>query len=262
MKLNPTLKFAAASLLMAFLTACGGGGGASGDSTGTSTSNGSTSTTPTGGSGNPGPTQGTWQGPYATNYNTRLVVLSTGETFGLYETGTSVIGALYGDVKSDGSKVSGVLSDFVFSTITANTANISGSVAAEKSMLINRGSQRLDLGFAANLQNPISVASLAGTYAGRGSSSFSPPNNSTMTISTNGAVQLPQTVCSATGSISPHPNGQNVFALNLTITGNNCGRRGNTLSGVAYLDPNTMRMFVLGMNSSRTDGAYFFGLRR
>jgi hypothetical protein len=128
-------------------------------------------------------------------------------------------------------------------------------------MLINRGSQRLDLSYATNLQTPISVASLAGTYSGRGSNSFSQPNNTRLTISANGNVQLPETVCSASGSISPHPNGQNVFALNLTITGNNCGRRGNTLSGVAYLDPNNQLMFMLGLNGSRTDGAYFYGLR-
>ncbi|WP_291915110.1 hypothetical protein [Limnohabitans sp.] len=254
MKLRTFIAASLSALLVFSLTACGGGGGSSTAST-TGTTN------PAGGSGNPGPTVGTWQGPYATNYNTRVVVLNTGETFGLYETGTSIIGALYGDMKSDGGKVSGFLNDFVFSSTTMSNANLTGNATAEKSMLINRGAQRLDLSFATNLQNPISVASLAGTYSGRGSSSFSPPNNSTLTISANGTIELPQPVCSASGSISPHPNGQNVFALNLTITGNNCGRRGNTLSGVAYLDPNNQRMFVLGLNGARTDGAFFYGLR-
>lgn len=253
MKLRTFIAACLSALLVFSLSACGGGGSSADANTGI--------TNPIGGSGNPGPTVGTWQGPYATHYNTRLVVLSTGETFGLYETGTSVIGALYGDMKSDGGKVSGFLNDFVFGSITMTTANINGTATAQKSMLINRGVQRLDLSFATNLQNPISVASLAGTYSGRGSNSFSPPNNSTMTISANGTVQLPQSICSANGSVSPHPHGQNVFALNLTITGNNCGRRGNTLTGVAYLDPNNQRMFLLGMNSTRSDGAYFYGLR-
>lgn len=253
MKLRTFFMASLSALLVFSLTACGGGG-SSADST-----NGTTNTA--GGSGTPGPTVGTWQGPYATFYNTRLVVLSTGETFGLYETGTSITGALYGDLKSDGTKVSGFLNDFVFSTITMSNANITGTATAEKSMLINRGTQRLDLSFATNLQSPISVASLAGSYSGRGASSFSQPNNSTLSISANGTVQLPQSVCSASGSISLHPNGQNVFALNLTITGNNCGRRGNTLTGVAYLDPNNQRLFVLGLNGSRSDGAYFYGLR-
>lgn len=254
MKFHTTLKMATTSLLVALLSACGGGGSATSDT-------GNSSTSPVGGSGNPGITVGTWQGPYAINYNTRLVVLSTGETFGLYETGTSVTGALYGDLKGDGSRVSGFLSDIVFANITRSNINISGTVTAQKSMLIDRSSQRLDLSFATNLQTPISVASLAGTYLGRGSNSFSTPNNTKLTISTNGNVQLPETVCSASGSISPHPNGQNVFALNLTIMGNNCSRRGNTLSGVAYLDPNNQRMFMLGLNGTRTDGAYFYGLR-
>lgn len=257
MKFHTTLKLATTSLFVALLSACGGGGGGGG---GTSDS-GNSSTSPVGGSGNPGVAVGTWQGPYATSYNTRLVVLDTGETFGLYETGTSITGALYGDLKGNGSSVSGFLSDIVFSNITRSNVNISGTATAQKSMLITRGTQRLDLSYATNLQNPISVASLAGTYSGRGSNSFSPPNTTTLTIYANGNVQLPETVCSASGSISPHPNGQYVFALNLTITGNNCSRRGNTLSGVAYLDPNNQRMFVLGLNGNRTDGAYFFGLR-
>jgi hypothetical protein len=254
MKLHTTLKLATTSLFVALLSACGGGGGGATDS-------GNSSTSPVGGSGNPGVAVGTWQGFYATNYSTRMVVLNTGETFGLYETGTGNTGALYGDLKGNSNNISGFLSDFVFTGITMTTANITGTATAQKSMLINRGTQRLDLSFATNLQNPISVASLAGTYSGRGSNSFSPPNNSTLTISANGSIQLPQSVCSASGNISPHPNGQNVFALNLTITGNNCGRRGNTLSGVAYLDPNNQRMFMLGLNGSRTDGAYFYGLR-
>lgn len=255
MKIRSLLTICLSLLVVSWLAACGGGGG------GAPADNANNASSPAGGSGNPGPTVGTWQGPYATFYNTRLVVLSTDEAFGLYETGTTVIGALYGDIKIESGRVSGFLSDFMFKDITMTTANISGNATAQKSMLINRGTQRLDLSFATNLQNPISVSSLAGTYSGRGNNSFSAPNNITMTISATGTVQIPDTVCSANGSISAHPNGQNVFTLNLAVTGNNCSRRGNTLSGVAYLDPNNQRMYLLGMNSARTDGAFFYGLR-
>ena len=254
MKFIPIHKLVTATFLVALLSACGGGGSASPDS-------GNSSTSPVGGSGNPGAATGTWQGFYSTNFSTQLVVLNTGESFGLYETGNGDIGALYGDLRGDGGNLSGFLTDFLFTGITMNSANISGTATAQKSMVINRGTKRFDLSFATNLQNPVSVASVAGTYFGRGSNSFSPPSNSTITISANGTIQMPQTICSATGSVSPHPNGQNVFSLNLTITGNNCGRQGNKLTGVLHLDPTNKRVFVLGLNSTRSDGAFFQGLR-
>ncbi len=138
---------------------------------------------------------------------------------------------------------------------------VSGSSTAQKSILLNRGGQRLDLSHAPNMNTQVSVASLAGVYTGRGGNSFGPAEAMNVTISVNGAVNLPEPVCSATGQISPHAIGQNVFALSLTIMGNNCGRRGNTLQGVLFQDPNTKRLFVLGLNQAKSDAAFFFGYR-
>lgn len=248
-----TLTFCLSIGSFALLTACGGGGGGPSETTTDSTS------TP-GIFGAAGSAEGTWQGPYASVYNTRMVVLNTSETFGIYETGGIIAGALYGQLSATGS-VKGVLKDFSLNTLRAEDASVTGTAAAQKSMLLNRGGQRLDWTYAPNMNSPVNVATLAGTYTGRGRNAFAPADAMRLTISANGTVNMPETVCSATGQISPHPNGQSVFAINLTITGNNCGRRGNKLNGVLYQEPNTQRLFVLALNGNKTDAALFFGYR-
>jgi hypothetical protein len=255
MNISKTLAFGLSIGSFALLTACGGGGGG-----GTASGTEANSTTTPGAFGPAGSAEGTWIGPYASVYNTRMVVLNTSEAFGIYETGGSVAGALYGQLSSNGI-IKGVLKDFSLNTLRAEDASVSGSSTAQKSMLLNRGTQRLDLSYAPNMNSPVSVAAVAGVYSGRGRSTFAPAEAMNLTISDNGAVTLPEPVCSATGQISPHPNGQNVFALSLTITGNNCGRKGNTLNGVLYQDPDTKRLFVLGLNQTKSDAAFFFGYR-
>jgi hypothetical protein len=254
MNISKTLAFGLSIGSFALLTACGGGGG------GTASGTEANSTTTPGAFGAAGSAEGTWIGPYASVYNTRMVVLNTSEAFGIYEAGGTVAGALYGQLSGSGN-VKGVLKDFSLSTLRAEDASVSGTSAPQKSMLLSRGAQRVDLSYAPNMNTPVSVASLAGVYTGRGGNSFGPAEAMNLTISANGAVTMPEPVCSATGQISPHANGQNVFALSLTITGNNCGRRGNTLQGVLYQDPDTKRLFVLGLNQAKSDTAFFFGYR-
>jgi hypothetical protein len=253
MNISKTLALGLAICGFALLTACGGGGGTAGGPEANST------TTP-GSLGPAGSAEGTWIGSYAGVYNTRMVVLNTSETFGIYEAGGTVAGALYGQLSGSGS-VKGVLKDFSLSTLRAEDAAVTGSSTAQKSMLLNRGLQRLDLSQAPNINTPVSAASIAGVYYGRGRNAFGPAEAMKVTISADGAVNLPEPVCSAIGQISPHANGQNVFALSLTITGNNCGRNGSTLQGILYQDPDTKRLFVLGLNPAKSNAAFFLGSR-
>lgn len=253
MKLRAFLAVSLSALLVFSLAACGGGGG-------TASGPEANNTTTPGAFGPAGSAAGTWEGPYAGPYFTRMVVLNTSETFGLYESSGWLTGILYGQLSGDGS-VKGVLKDFSLNTLKAENVAVSGSTSAQKSMLLNRGGMRLDLDHAPNMNIPVSVASLAGVYSGRGRNSFGPAEAMNVSISANGTITMPEPVCSATGQISPHANGQNVFALSLTITGNNCGRRGNNLQGVLYQDPNTKRLFVLGLNQAKSDTAFFLGSR-
>jgi len=256
MKLRTILAASLSALLVFSLTACGGGGGGGGTASGPEAN----STTTPGAFGAAGSAEGTWEGPYAGSYYTRLVVLNTSETFGLYESSGWLSGILYGQLSGDGS-VKGLLKDFSLNTLKAENIAVSGSSSAQKSMLLNRGGLRIDLSHAPNMNTPVSVASVAGVYNGRGRNSFGPAETMNVTISANGAVTMPEPVCSATGQISPHANGQNVFALSLTITGNNCGRRGNNLQGVLYQEPDTKRLFILGLNQAKSDTAFFSGSR-
>jgi hypothetical protein len=252
MNITKALAFCISISTFILLTACGGGGTAGYTGTGNTTAPNTV--------GAAGSAEGTWIGSYANVYNTRLVVLNTSEAFGIYETGGAVAGALYGQLSSNGS-VKGILKDFSLSTLRGEDASVSGASTSPKSMLLNRGFQQLNLSHAPNMNTSVSVASLAGTYTGRGGNTFGSAEAMNVTIFANGAISLPEPVCSATGQISPHANGQNVFALSLTITGNNCGRRGNALQGVLYQDPGTLSLFVLGLNPAKSDTAFFFGYR-
>ena len=136
MNITKTLAFCIAIGALALLNACGGGGAGGGG--GTASDTGTGNTTAPGIVGTAGSAEGTWIGPYASVYNTRMVVLNTSEAFGIYEAGGTVAGALYGQLSGSGS-VKGVLKDFSLSTLRAEEAVVSGSSTTQKSMLLSRG---------------------------------------------------------------------------------------------------------------------------
>ena len=248
--------FFLALLLATALSGCGGGGSTSSSASGTNTPPANSNT---GGSGNPGPTQGVWQGTYASTYDMRLIVLDSGETFGLYLGGSALMGALYGDMTASGNAIGGFLSDLVFSSKSSSRANIAGSVVAQKSILGYRNNtQRIDLSYM-NSQG-VSLSTVAGTYVGRGQTNLAQHQAMQVNVSSSGQLTLPDDVCSASGTISPR-NDVDAFTLNLTITGDNCGRRGTRMTGVAHYDANLRRLYVVGLNDGRSDVVYFMGVK-
>jgi hypothetical protein len=126
MKLRTFIAASLSALLVFSLTACGGGGGG-----GTASGTEPNSTTTPGAFGPAGSAEGTWEGPYAGSSYTRMVVLNTSETFGLYESSGWLTGILYGQLSGNGS-VKGVLKDFSLNTLKAENVAVSGSSVADE----------------------------------------------------------------------------------------------------------------------------------
>lgn len=100
--------------MMLTLGACGGGGG--------------------GGSTTNSDPQGFWVGPSSTGFTVSTAILENGESWGIYSSGSTIFGALYGSTSTDGSSITIVGSDFNFLTNSVISSTLTGTVAAKSTI--------------------------------------------------------------------------------------------------------------------------------
>lgn len=241
-------RFAFAALPF-FLAACGGGGGGGAPTI---------STTAAG-------VEGFWSGPASTGYTVDAVILENGQTWGIYSAGSTIYGALYGYTTVTGSSLSISGTDFNFLDNSLSQGVLSGSYAARTS--INATSNlgpSVALSYDNAYDQPASQASLAGTYGFRGRSGLYTLVPGNVTINSSGAFSLLQTGCSTAGSITPRPNGKNVFNVTLSSAGPNCAAGYGSLAGVGYLDTSVVpnRFLILALKPDQSDGLIVLGTRQ
>lgn len=228
------------------LAACGGGGD---DSTSTSPSAAVTA-------------EGFWNGSTTTGVGVSLAILENGETWGIYASGGSIVGALYGNTTSAGTTLSGSGSDFNIPSRNTASATYSGTFSPKSSISVNTSGGVAFTGtYDAAYDQPASLAVVAGSFSGQGVSGSSPVQGVSVTISSTGVITVPSNLgCSASGSIAPRPNGKNVFNVSVTFSGSNCALgNGATTTGVGYYNATTKSLLVLALNSARTDGFIYIG---
>ena len=109
-------KLAAGLATIATLVACGGGGDSS--------------------TANADP-QGIWTGPASTGYTISAAVLENGETWGVYSSGSTIYGALYGTTTTNGNSVSIRGTDFNFLTNSSSVGNLTGPITAKSLMSLS-----------------------------------------------------------------------------------------------------------------------------
>jgi hypothetical protein len=240
-----TLKLPALVMSLA-LTACGGGGGG-GDSTVNAD------------------TQGYWSGPASTGYTVNAVVLETGETWGVYSSGSTIYGALYGTTTTNGNNASITGTDFNFVSNTSANGTLSGPIAAKSSMsLTSANGVSVPLTYASTYDTAATTTAATGTWSfiGRsGSYSLAPGS---ITINGSGAFTLTQTNCTTVGSIVPRSGGKNVYNINLTASGSSCVAGQNSMTGVAYIDTTvTPNKFIsLALTPNKDDGVIVIGTKQ
>lgn len=239
------LKLSALVISLA-LTACGGGGG--GES---STVNADA--------------QGYWSGPASTGYTVNAVVLETGETWGIYSSGSTIYGALYGTATTNGNNVSISGTDFNFVTNASTPGTLTGPITARTSMsLTSTNGTTVPLTYSSTYDTAATAAAATGTWTfiGRSRSYSLVPGS--ITINGSGAFTLNQTNCTTVGTLVPRSGGKNVYNLNLTATGSSCAVGQSSMVGVAYIDTTiTPNKFVsLALTPNKDDGVIVIGTKQ
>lgn len=228
------------------LAACGGGGGSSGSETNADA-------------------QGYWSGQSSTGYMVNAVVLETGETWGIYSSGSTIYGALYGTTTTNGNNVSISGTDFNFVSNTSAQGTFTGPITARSSMsLTSADGTTVPLTYSATYDTAATAARATGTwnFVGRsGSYSLAP---GAITIDSSGAFTLSQTNCITVGTLVPRSGGKNVYNLNMTASGSSCVVGQSSMSGVAYIDTTvTPTKFVaLALTPNKHDGVIVIGTKQ
>ena len=238
------VKLALVASVVITLVGCGGGGGSS--------------------SATNADAQGYWTGPASTGYTVSAAVLETGETWGVYTSGSTIYGALYGTTSVSGNSVSITGTDFNFLTNSSSSGNLTGSISAKSSMSLSGTGVTLPLTYQVAYDTAATSAALVGNWAFTGRSGSYTLLPGVISINSSGVFALNQTNCVSTGSIVPRPSGKNIYNVNISATGSGCAAGQTTMSGIAYLDttvtPN--KFLSMTLTPSKNDGVIVIGTRQ
>lgn len=106
-----------------------------------------------------------------------------------------------------------------------------------------------------------SIATVAGTYSGSGIAIGGSVELVTVTISSVGAITgMGAGGCSFTGTASLHAKG-NVYDVSITFGGGVCVAGTGTVAGVAHYDASQKQLISAALNSGRTSGFLFEGVK-
>jgi hypothetical protein len=229
------------------LVACGGGGGAA----------------PTPASVVNASAEGFWNGTASTGPQVSVVILENGETWGLYASANSIVGALFGNTVVSGSTVSGTGNDFNLVSRTVTPGTFTGTVAAKSTLSLTTSTgAKLNATYDATYDQAPSLVALAGTYTGQAVTGGTSPQTNTVTISSTGALSSVGTGCTASGTATPRPTGKNIFNISVTFTGTSCALgNGVVTTGVATFTPATRQLIAMAMNGAKSDGFIYAGTR-
>lgn len=229
------------------LVACGGGGGG-GSASVSATSAG---------------VEGFWSGPASTGYDVSTVILENGETWGIYSSGSTIYGALYGSTTVTSSNITISGTDFDFLRNISSSGSFVGTYANKSSMSLSNpaNGSSVALSYDSSYDTAAIPANLTGTFSFTGRSGSYSLIPGSVTINSSGAFNLAQTNCATSGTMRPRANGKNVYDVIMTSAGNGCAVGYATLRGIGYLDTtvNPYRFLILALNDDKSDGLIILG---
>ena len=233
------------SLLMtALLAACGGGGGTAAV----------TNVDP----------QGYWTGISAAGYTVDTAVLDNGEVWGVYSSGSTIYGALYGTSSVSGSNITVTGTDFNFASNTSAPGTLTGPVVAKSTMALSNASGTLPLKYQATYDTAATAAAIAGTWSFVGRSGSYTLIPATINISASGNFSLVQPTCTSIGTVAPRAGGKNIYNINITTAGTACATGQSSLAGVLTVDttvtPN--KFIALALTPNKADGLIVIGTKQ
>ncbi len=248
---TPMIKVLAVSWLLA-LAACGGSGN---------------SGTP------PAPlisAEGLWAGSTSTSRTVTGIVLDNGTYWLLYSV-PNVSALTAGFIQGTGTSLNGSFSssdgvDFNISGQGINNATVSASYATKQSLngsatYANPNSTyTFTSAYNADYDKTPSLSAIAGNYLGIASVAGS--NEAiTMVINPQGLVAGTGTSsCQYAGLVVPRAKG-NLYDLSLVISGSNCATGTSSVTGIGYFDAGAKRLYLAALNSARSNGLVFDGVK-
>lgn len=243
--MNHYFKAAAMSFAVLMLSACGGGGGGGSASAPTPTTAGSA--------------EGLWTGTSSNGYGVSLLVLENAETWGIYYSGNTIWGSLYGTSTGSGTVFSATGTDFYFATREAVQGTLSGNVNPGVSISATSTGSGLTTNLIYNnsYNTPATLVNIAGNYVGWGITRDTLAQTLTFQVNSAGVITGSVPGCSVSGTVLPRAGGKNVFNVSTTFVGNQCALgSGTTTSGVATLDSasGVNRLFIMTLNGAKTNG--------
>lgn len=243
---------------VAALSACGGGGG--GDA-------GAPVAPPTAVVNASNTAQGIWDGTLTGGFNASVAILENGETWGIYSSGNTLVGAVYGQTTSTNTTFAGNGLGFDFAQRRSESGTYTGNVSPKSTIsFVTNDGTRFSGSYDTAYDQPASLANLAGSYSGFAVTGTTQNPLLRVSISANGAINASVTSgnlsCAATGTATPRASGKNIFDIRLNFTGGFCDPSvGATASGIAFYDVASRQIGVMALNPAKTDGLIYIGTR-
>jgi hypothetical protein len=255
-------KLATLGLLCALVTACGGDGGDAPAPAPAPTPAPSPAPAP---APTPAPTpEGFWVGRASTGTEVFLAVLDDGKTWGLYQSGRTIVGALAGETSFSGNQLSGSGRDFNLPSRTISSGTYAGTFSARSYVDVRLSNGSTFTGsYDPRYDQPASLAAVAGTFSGAGVTGTTAPQAVTISVSSTGQVTLPSTQgCGGSGTVQPRASGKNVYDVTITFQGSTCALgNGVTVRGIAVYDSAQRNLWALALNGAKNDGFIYSALK-
>lgn len=215
--------------------------------------------------------EGLWTGSTSTSRTVTGIVLDNGTYWLLYSV-PHVSALTAGFIQGTGSSINGNFSssdgiDFNISGQGINNATVSASYVTKQSFNGSVSYANLTSpytftsAYGADYDQAPSLAAVAGNYLGIASVAGS--NEAiTLVISPQGIVAGTggSSACQYGGLVVPRAKG-NLYDLSLVISGSACTTGTSSVSGIGYFDSGAKRLYLAALNSARSNGLVFDGIK-
>lgn len=158
------------------------------------------------------------------------------------------------------TSLSGTGREFDLVGQTNTTGTITGTFSPKSSISVTTsGGGTFNGSYESSYDQPVSLAAVAGSYMGAAVTGATVTTNLPVTISSTGAITLPETnSCAGSGRATPRASGKNVPDVSVTFTGVGCALgNGVTVTGIGIYEDGVL--VSLALNGAQTDGFIFAG---
>ncbi len=211
--------------------------------------------------------EGRWIGTTSTGRTVAGLVLDDG-SYWLFYTAKDQPNILAGLIQGTGTSHSGSFGssntrDFNMEVAGIRAATMNGSYVPSKSFdatiaYFTGDTESVTTTYAADSEVTPNLTQVAGTYTGLRTDN----HQVTVIVNATGTLSGHSTDgCSIAGTFSPHAAG-NVFHTSMTLEGGACRQGTETLTGVAFYDIATQRLYIAALNHARTTSYLFLGRKQ